>query len=184
MMNTENNEQVTEISSDNPETLAIQYVASAIIDDIDLLEKINKQNQLKAVMYAGLALAINNALTEVQTIGFLAKNRDEFYKINRKYIMIIGMYEEIMNEKLKQFTPAQLANHLLIDQQKQLFVIMLAKLFQTIKRADIYFEDQRHYTSFRHLLPVQMYYDNVIAPDLEKFYKKQNKQKKSNGKKK
>ena len=66
---------------------------------------------------------------------------------------------------MNNFKPGQISNHVLIDQQVQLFVIMLSKLFQLIKRADIYFEDEKQYSQFKHLLPVQMYIDNVVTPN-------------------
>lgn len=144
---------------------AVEYVMEAIIDDIKLLNTITKPTTM--IVQAGLIIAIHNALEEVQSIAFLAKNRDEFYRINQKYIMILSMYQEILQERLKDFKPAQVSNHLLIDQQKQFFVIMLSKLFQLIKRADIYFENETHYSQFKHILPVQMYIDNVVIPEKE-----------------
>ena len=144
---------------------ATEFVAEAVIADVELLGTVTKRSV--PILYAGLTTAVMNALTEVQSIAFLAKNKDEFYKVNSKYIMILGMYQELLTEKMKQFKPAQIANKLLIDQQKQLFVIMLSKLFQLIKRADIYFEDEKQYNQFKHLLPVQMYIDNVVIPEQE-----------------
>lgn len=159
-----NNEEITEVSSQStPEKTAIEFVAEAVIADVELLKTIKKPQN--SILHAALNKAIFNALSEVQSIAFLAKNRDEFYRMNQKYIMILGMYNEILKEKMNDFKPGQISNHVLIDQQVQLFVIMLSKLFQLIKRADIYFEDEKQYTQFKHLLPVQMYIDNVVTPN-------------------
>lgn len=152
---------------------AVEYVAEAVVADIELLNTIPKPPV--PIMYAALTTAIMNALSEVQTIGYLAKNKDEFYKVNSKYIMILGMYQEILAEKIKTFKPAQIANKLFIDQQNKLFVIMLSKLFQLIKRADIYFENETHYSQFKHMLPVQMYIDNVVIPNQEEEKNKKKK---------
>ena len=158
------NEEITEVSSQSThEKTAIEFVAEAVINDIELLKTIKKPQN--SILHAALYKATFNALTEVQSIAFLAKNREEFYKVNQKYIMILGMYNEILQEKMKGFKPGQISNHVLIDQQVQLFVIMLSKLFQLIKRADIYFEDEKQYGQFCHLLPVQMYIDNVVIPE-------------------
>lgn len=142
---------------------AIEFVAEAVIADIELLKTITKPQN--SILHAALLQAVFNGLTEVQSIAFLAKNKEEFYRINQKYIMILGMYQEILNEKIKEFKPAQISNKVHIDQQAQLFVIMLSKLFQLIKRADIYFEDEKQYGQFKHMLPVQMYIDNVVIPN-------------------
>lgn len=163
----------TEVSAEISGKSATEFVADAVIADVELLNTIPKPPV--PILYAGLATAIMNALSEVQTIGFLAKNKDEFYKVNSKYIMILGMYQEILTEKIKTFKPAQIANKLFIDQQNKLFVIMLSKLFQLIKRADIYFEDEKQYTQFKHLLPVQMYIDNVVIPNQEEEKNKKKK---------
>lgn len=157
-MSTTNNP--TEISSETTGKSATEYVAEAVLNDVALLKTIKKPQT--SILYAALTTTVMNALAEVQSIAFLAKNKDEFYKVNSKYIMILGMYQEILNDELKKFKPSQLKNKLLIDQQSQLFVIMLSKLFQLIKRADIWFEDEKQYSQFKHMLPVQMYIDNVV----------------------
>lgn len=160
-----NNEKITtEISVEQiHEKTAIEFVAEAVIADVELLKTIKKPKN--PILHAALNKAIFNALSEIQSIAFLAKNKEEFYRVNQKYIMILGMYNEILAEKMNGFKPHQLSNHLFIDQQTQLFVIMLSKLFQLIKRADIYFEDEKQYSQFKHLLPVQMYIDNVVIPN-------------------
>lgn len=161
-----NKQITTEISATLPEPhekTAVEFVAEAIINDVELLKTIKKPQY--SIVTAGLYQAIFNAISEVQSIAFLAKNKDDFYRVNQKYIMILGMYSEILQEKMKEFKPGQISNHLFIDQQKQLFVIMLSKLFQLIKRADIYFEDEKQYGQFKHMLPVQMYIDNVVIPN-------------------
>jgi hypothetical protein len=158
-----NNEEITEVSSEVSGKSAVEFVAEAIIADVELLKTIKKPQN--SILHAALHKAIFNALSEVQSIAFLAKNKDDFYRVNQKYIMILGMYNEILQEKIKEFKKGQISNHLLIDQQVQLFVIMLSKLFQLIKRADIYFEDEKQYSQFKHLLPVQMYIDNVVIPN-------------------
>lgn len=158
-----NNEEITTELSATHEKTAIEFVAEAIVNDVELLKTITKPQN--SIVTAGLYKAVFNAISEVQSIAFLAKNKDEFYTINQKYIMMLSMYLEILQEKMKEFKPGQISNHVLIDQQMQLFVIMLSKLFQLIKRADIYFEDEKQYSQFKHLLPVQMYIDNVVIPN-------------------
>ena len=162
-----NNEEFTEVSSQSThEKTAVEFVAEAVIADVELLKTIKKPQN--SIVTAGLNKAIFNALAEIQSIAFLAKNKEDFYRVNQKYIMILGMYNEILAKRMKEFKPGQISNHLLIDQQVQLFVIMLSKLFQLIKRADIYFEDEKQYGQFKHMLPVQMYIDNVITPEEKK----------------
>lgn len=158
-----NTEETTELSCvEQGEKTATDYVAEAVINDVELLKTIKKPQS--GVLHAALAMSMLNALTEVQTIAYMAQNKDEFYKVNSKYIMILSMYQEILRDKLTRFKKAHLSNHALIEQHSQLFTIMLSKLFSLIKRADIYFEDEKQYTSFKHLLPVQMYIDNVVIP--------------------
>lgn len=160
-----NNEEITtEISAEQTSgKTAVEFVSEAVIADVELLKTIKKPQN--SILHAALHKAVFNALSEVQSIAFLAKNKEDFYRVNQKYIMILGMYNEILQEKMKEFKPGQISNHLFIDQQMQLFVIMLSKLFQLIKRADIYFEDEKQYNQFKHLLPVQMYIDNVVTPN-------------------
>ena len=90
-----NNEEITEVSSQSThEKTAVEFVAEAVIADVELLKTIKKPQN--SILHAALNKAIFNALSEVQSIAFLAKNRDEFYRMNQKYIMILGMYNEIL----------------------------------------------------------------------------------------
>lgn len=148
-----------EIKEEKTGKEAVEYVAEAVTEDINLIDSIENKNH--NVLKLALLRAIHGAIQEVQTIAFIAKDQSEFYQNNFKYIVILGMYLDILNGQMENFRDVN-ENAVEIEQNKELFVVMLSKLFSTIKRADIYFGIQKHYEQFKHLLPVQMYIDNVI----------------------
>ena len=155
----------TEISSEPQQTqgkTAIEYVAEAIEKDIELIDTIKGYTAKK--LYAALFKAVHGAIIETQTIAFVAKNKDDFYKSNIKYIMILSIYQELLNKMLPKLKDVKFDSDTYVEQNRQLFVIMISKLFMLIKRADIYFEDPVHYKEFRAMLPVQMFIDNVVTP--------------------
>lgn len=154
----------TEISTDLPQKTAIEWVAEAVENDLDLISSIDGYATKK--LYAALFNAINASIKECQTIAFVAKNRDDFYRVNAKYIMILSMYQEMLNAKLPDLKGIDFEETYVLQNQ-QLFVIMISKLFMLIKRADIYFENPVHYREFKEMLPVQMFIDNVVKPKQE-----------------
>lgn len=153
----------TELSADSPKS-AVQWVAEAVVNDLSLIPSIVGYTTKK--LYAALFNAVNASIKECQTIAFVAKNRDEFYQVNMKYIMILSMYQELLNEKLPELKDVDFEDTY-VKQNQQLFIIMISKLFMLIKRADIYFENPVHYQQFKALLPVQMFIDNVVKPKEE-----------------
>lgn len=163
----------TEISTNTaPQKTAIEWVAEAVEADLALIPSIEGYTTKK--LYAALFNAVNASIKECQTIAFVAKNRNEFYHVNAKYIMILSMYQEMLNVMLPDLKEIDFEETYVLQNQ-QLFVIMISKLFMLIKRADIYFENPVHYREFKEMLPVQMFIDNVVKPKQEEEAKKEKK---------
>lgn len=162
----------TEISSSidkSPQKTAIEWVVEAVENDLGLIKSISGYTTKK--LYAALFNAVNASIKECQTIAFVAKNRNEFYHVNAKYIMILSMYQEMLNVMLPDLKDIDFEDTYVLQNQ-QLFIVMISKLFMLIKRADIYFENPVHYREFKALLPVQMFIDNVVKPKQEEEDKK------------